>query len=198
MESPENSSPQETESSHEDTTTATTKAKIKNHPRRFTDDQIKSLESIFKKESKLDPRKKLQIARDLGLQPRQVAIWFQNKRARWKSKQIEQEYNVLRSNYDTLSLRFEDLKRENMSLEKQLRELSNLVKKSLEKVDSNDHRITEEIDHNDEKMIIGNSWEKREDQEFISWAEDEEELEISQTWHNLSSDVGLNSNWWES
>lgn len=85
----------------------------------------------------------------------------------------------------------------------QLRELSNVVK-NLENVDSSDHR-TEEIDHCDGKMVIGNSWEKREDQEFISWAEDEEEeLEISQTWCNLSSDVGLfdqssdNSNWWES
>lgn len=98
----------------------TTKGKMKNHPRRFSDDQIKSLESIFKKESKLDPRKKLQIARDVGLQPRQVGIWFQNKRARWKSKKIEQEYNLLRSNYDDLSLRFHDLKGENMSLEMQV------------------------------------------------------------------------------
>nr|GFB55335.1 homeobox-leucine zipper protein ATHB-12-like [Tanacetum cinerariifolium] len=42
--------------------------------RRFTNQQIKSLETIFQSESKLEPRKKLQLAKDLGLQPRQVAI----------------------------------------------------------------------------------------------------------------------------
>lgn len=120
MESPENSSPQESESAHEEKTPTTTKKKIKNHPRRFNDEQIKSLESIFKLETKLEPRKKLQIARDLGLQPRQVAIWFQNRRARWKSKQIEQEYKVLRSNYDILSMQFDELKREKQSLQMQV------------------------------------------------------------------------------
>ncbi|GKC75208.1 homeobox-leucine zipper protein ATHB-12-like protein [Tanacetum coccineum] len=50
--------------------------------RRFSDEQIKSLESLFKTENKLEPRKKLEMARELGLHPRQVAIWFQNRRAR--------------------------------------------------------------------------------------------------------------------
>ncbi|KAD3069035.1 hypothetical protein E3N88_36915 [Mikania micrantha] len=40
--------------------------------RRFTNQQIKSLETIFQTESKLEPRKKLQVAKDLGLQPRQL------------------------------------------------------------------------------------------------------------------------------
>lgn len=84
--------------------------------RRFTNQQIKSLETIFQSESKLEPRKKLQLAKDLGLQPRQVAIWFQNKRARWKSKQLERDYNMLRASYDSLSSRFDILTKENQSL----------------------------------------------------------------------------------
>ncbi|KAJ0779464.1 putative transcription factor homeobox-WOX family [Helianthus annuus] len=88
--------------------------------RRFTNQQIKSLETIFQFESKLEPRKKLQVAKDLGLQPRQVAIWFQNKRARWKSKQLERDYNVLKASYDSLSSSYDVLNRENQSLTQQV------------------------------------------------------------------------------
>ncbi|OMO97833.1 hypothetical protein COLO4_14344 [Corchorus olitorius] len=100
--------------------------KMKNK-RRFSDEQIRLLESIFESETKLEPRKKLQLARELGLQPRQVAIWFQNRRARWKSKQIEQDYRALRANYDNLASRFESLKNEKQALMLQLQNLSELL-----------------------------------------------------------------------
>uniref|UniRef100_A0A803L2D8 Homeobox-leucine zipper protein n=1 Tax=Chenopodium quinoa TaxID=63459 RepID=A0A803L2D8_CHEQI len=76
----------------------------------------------------LEPRKKVQVARELGLQPRQVAIWFQNKRARWKSKQIEKNYRVLKSNYDNLKVRLEGIKKERESLLEQ--ELRSLLERS--------------------------------------------------------------------
>lgn len=91
------------------------KKKNKN-TKRFSDEQIRSLESIFKLDTKLEPKKKIQLARELELQPRQVAIWFQNRRARWKSKQLEQEYRALKTNYDNLSSQFEFLKEEKESL----------------------------------------------------------------------------------
>ncbi|XP_027338900.1 homeobox-leucine zipper protein ATHB-12-like [Abrus precatorius] len=100
--------------------------KIENK-RRFSDEQIRSLECIFESESKLEPRKKMQLARDLGLQPRQVAIWFQNRRARWKSKRIEQEYRKLKDEYDNLASRFESLKEEKESLQQELHKLSDLM-----------------------------------------------------------------------
>lgn len=99
---------------------------------RFSDEQIKSLETIFESESNLDPRKKLQVARELGLQPRQVAIWFQNKRARYKSKQLEQDYGLLRGNYDSLAAQFESLKREKQNLQEQVEQLNDQMKKSRE------------------------------------------------------------------
>ncbi|GAB4861551.1 hypothetical protein Ancab_036743 [Ancistrocladus abbreviatus] len=104
------------------------KRKMKNK-KRFSDEQIRSLESIFQNESKLEPRKKVQLAKELGLQPRQVAIWFQNKRARWKSKQIERDYGILRANYNALASRYENLKKEKQSLVIQLQKLSNMVEK---------------------------------------------------------------------
>lgn len=96
--------------------------------RRFSDEQIKSLETMFGMETKLEPRKKLQLARELGLQPRQVAIWFQNKRARWKSKQLERDYSILKSNYDNLASQYESLKKEKQSLLVQLQKLNDMMK----------------------------------------------------------------------
>ncbi|GKE27057.1 leucine zipper, homeobox-associated, homeodomain-like protein [Tanacetum coccineum] len=55
-----------------------------------------ALEKSFEIGNKLEPDRKRQLARALGLQPRQVAIWFQNRRARWKTKQLEKDYNVLK------------------------------------------------------------------------------------------------------
>ncbi|XP_027335976.1 homeobox-leucine zipper protein ATHB-7-like [Abrus precatorius] len=112
--------------------TAMRKKKNNNNTRRFSDEQIKSLESMFETESRLEPRKKLQLARDLGLQPRQVAIWFQNKRARWKSKQLEREYSILQANYNNLASRFEALKKEKQTLLIQLQKLNDLIQKPLE------------------------------------------------------------------
>ncbi|CAN1170724.1 Homeobox-leucine zipper protein ATHB-7 [Linum perenne] len=98
--------------------------------RRFSDEQIRSLESFFESETKLEPRKKTLIARELGLQPRQVAIWFQNKRARWRSKQIEKDYKLLKANYDSLASRFESLQNERQSLLLQFESLTALVEKT--------------------------------------------------------------------
>jgi homeobox-leucine zipper protein len=88
--------------------------------KRFSEEQIKSLESMFATQTKLEPRQKLQLARDLSLQPRQVAIWFQNKRARWRSKQLEQDFAELREHYDDLHARVEALKQDKLTLAAQV------------------------------------------------------------------------------
>lgn len=96
--------------------------------KRFTDEQVKLLESMFKLGTKIEPREKLKLARELGLQPRQVAIWFQNKRARWKSKQLEHEYRLLQSKFDNLNMQFESLKTEKERLLIQVSYLISLAK----------------------------------------------------------------------
>ena len=91
--------------------------------RRFTEEQIRSLESMFQAHhAKLEPREKAELARQLGLQPRQVAIWFQNKRARWRSKQLEHDYAALRDKFDALHARVESLKQEKLALAAQVTE----------------------------------------------------------------------------
>ncbi|CAN6218023.1 unnamed protein product [Urochloa humidicola] len=70
--------------------------------RRLSTEQVRALERSFEVENKLEPERKARLARDLGLQPRQVAVWFQNRRARWKTKQLERDYAALRHSYDAL------------------------------------------------------------------------------------------------
>ncbi|CAH8326131.1 unnamed protein product [Eruca vesicaria subsp. sativa] len=108
------------------------KMKKSNNQKRFSEEQIKSLEVIFESETRLEPRKKVQVARELGLQPRQVAIWFQNKRARWKTKQLEKEYNILRANYNNLASQFDIMKKEKQALVSELQRLNEEVTKSKE------------------------------------------------------------------
>ncbi|KAJ7945965.1 Homeobox-leucine zipper protein [Quillaja saponaria] len=85
------------------------------HPekkRRLSADQVQSLEKSFELENKLEPERKTQLAKDIGLQPRQVAIWFQNRRARWKTKQLEKDYEALQASYTSLQANYENLLKE--------------------------------------------------------------------------------------
>lgn len=91
--------------------------------RRLSVDQVRALEKNFELENKLEPERKVSLAQELGLQPRQVAVWFQNRRARWKTKQLERDYALLKANYDGLKLNFESLQHENEALLKEIEEL---------------------------------------------------------------------------
>ncbi|KAH9328553.1 hypothetical protein KI387_000661, partial [Taxus chinensis] len=70
--------------------------------RRLSVEQVRSLERSFESENKLEPERKIKLAQELGLQPRQVAVWFQNRRARWKTKQLERDNDDLKENYDAV------------------------------------------------------------------------------------------------
>ncbi|KAB2617028.1 homeobox-leucine zipper protein ATHB-6-like [Pyrus ussuriensis x Pyrus communis] len=91
--------------------------------RRLNSEQVKALERNFDVENKLEPERKVKLAEELGLQPRQVAIWFQNRRARWKTKQLERDYSILKTDYDGLKLNFDSLERQNKALAEKLSQL---------------------------------------------------------------------------
>ncbi|KAK9145757.1 hypothetical protein Sjap_005660 [Stephania japonica] len=181
--------------------------------RRFSDEQIKSMESIFESQTKLEPRKKLQLARELGLQPRQIAIWFQNRRARWKSKQLEREYSVLKASYDSLADRFESLKKEKQSLITQLKKLNELQRKTREDDNGDDHKnqnysrsegysgAASDADKEEERPIF--EYLQTEEYDLMTMAEPTDEvLSSPETWCSLSSS-GLfdqsssSSEWWD-
>ncbi|KAL3813367.1 hypothetical protein ACJIZ3_014635 [Penstemon smallii] len=88
--------------------------------RRLNLEQVKALEKSFELGNKLEPERKIQLARALGLQPRQISIWFQNRRARWKTKQLEKDYDILKRQFEGLKADNNTLKSQNKNLQSQL------------------------------------------------------------------------------
>lgn len=82
--------------------------------------KVDLLEKSFEAENKLEPEQKNQLANKLGVQPRQVAIWFQNRRARWKTKQLERDYDILKSSYDSLLSNYDSVLKENEKLKSEV------------------------------------------------------------------------------
>ncbi|KAF5941934.1 hypothetical protein HYC85_019576 [Camellia sinensis] len=85
--------------------------------RRLNFEQVKTLEKNFELGNKLESERKMQLARALGLQPRQIAIWFQNRRARWKTKQLEKDYDVLKRQFDAIKADNDVLQSQNQKLQ---------------------------------------------------------------------------------
>ncbi|KAI3516398.1 hypothetical protein L1887_15313 [Cichorium endivia] len=105
--------------------------------RRLMAEQVQFLEKSFEVENKLEPERKIQLAKELNLQPRQVAIWFQNRRARYKTKQLEKDYDYLKSNYDKLKLDYDCLQKDNDKLKLEVQVLKEkLVERGKAKQDS--------------------------------------------------------------
>lgn len=86
---------------------------------RLTKPQYAMLEESFKHRSTLTPKQKQDLARELNLRPRQVEVWFQNRRARTKLKQTEVDCEFLKKCCETLT-------DENRRLQKELQELKAL------------------------------------------------------------------------
>ncbi|CAL0315169.1 unnamed protein product [Lupinus luteus] len=88
--------------------------------RRLNIEQVKTLEKSFELGNKLEPERKMHLARALGLQPRQIAIWFQNRRARWKTKQLEKDYDLLKRQYDAMKSDNDALQAQNQKLQTEI------------------------------------------------------------------------------
>ncbi|XP_042982479.1 homeobox-leucine zipper protein ATHB-13-like isoform X1 [Carya illinoinensis] len=93
--------------------------------RRLNMEQVKTLEKNFELGNKLEPERKMQLARALGLQPRQIAIWFQNRRARWKTKQLEKDYDLLKRQFEAVKADNDVLQAQNQKLQAEILALKN-------------------------------------------------------------------------
>ncbi|KAL9271072.1 Homeobox-leucine zipper protein HAT14-like protein [Drosera capensis] len=83
---------------------------------RLSKEQSAFLEESFKEHHTLNPKQKQALAKQLNLRPRQVEVWFQNRRARTKLKQTEVDCEYLKRCCETLT-------EENRRLQKELQEL---------------------------------------------------------------------------
>ncbi|WOK91686.1 homeobox-leucine zipper protein HAT9-like [Canna indica] len=83
---------------------------------RLTKEQSALLEDKFREHTTLSPKQKQSLAKQLKLRPRQVEVWFQNRRARTKLKKTEVELQILRKCCETLT-------EENRKLQRELQEL---------------------------------------------------------------------------
>ncbi|VAI55411.1 unnamed protein product [Triticum turgidum subsp. durum] len=70
---------------------------------RLTAEQAALLEKSFRSHNVLSHGEKQDLAGQLGLKPRQVEVWFQNRRARTKLKQTELDCELLRRWCERLS-----------------------------------------------------------------------------------------------
>ncbi|KAL6012378.1 hypothetical protein ACLOJK_002865 [Asimina triloba] len=97
--------------------------------RKLSAEQVSFLEMNFGNERKLESSRKLHLATELGLDPRQVAVWFQNRRARWRSKQLEEEYTKLKCAHEAVVIEKCQLEAEVLKLREQLSETEKEVRK---------------------------------------------------------------------
>ncbi|KAL2348904.1 hypothetical protein Fmac_002904 [Flemingia macrophylla] len=81
---------------------------------RHTARQIQEMEALFKECPHPDDKQRLKLSHELGLKPRQVKFWFQNRRTQMKAQQDRADNVILRAEN-------ESLKSENYRLQAALR-----------------------------------------------------------------------------
>ncbi|KAK7342704.1 hypothetical protein VNO80_25660 [Phaseolus coccineus] len=99
--------------------------RARHNKKRLTEEQVSILEKCFGSNMKLEPEQKFHLANQLGVPPRQVAIWYQNKRARWKTQSLEVDHGVLQA-------KLENVMAEKKQLEKDVERLKAELKKAQE------------------------------------------------------------------
>ncbi|KAJ8752539.1 hypothetical protein K2173_004827 [Erythroxylum novogranatense] len=76
--------------------------KRKKRYHRHTAYQIQRLDSLFKECPHPDEKQRLQLSRELGLSPRQIKFWFQNRRTQMKAQHERADNCALRAENDKI------------------------------------------------------------------------------------------------
>ncbi|KAK8622699.1 hypothetical protein V6N13_117604 [Hibiscus sabdariffa] len=147
----------------------------KHNKKRLTQEQVRLLERSFSADKKLEPELKLHLANQLGVPPRQVAIWYQNKRARWKTQSLELDHS-------TLQVKLENALSEKRRLEKDVKYLQEELRKAQEMMFAmNNQRDYQQQQHHQPLNFVScNSTGSSEEGGSSSFHEDHEVLKIDE------------------
>ncbi|XP_059284072.1 homeobox-leucine zipper protein ATHB-40-like [Lycium ferocissimum] len=99
--------------------------------RKLSEEQVNLLERSFVDEPKLETERKYRLASELGLDPQQVSVWFQNRRARWKNKKLEEEYSKLKSENESAIVEQFRLETEVLKMKERLSEAEKEIQRLL-------------------------------------------------------------------
>ncbi|XP_042490003.1 homeobox-leucine zipper protein ROC8-like isoform X2 [Macadamia integrifolia] len=69
---------------------------------RHTTRQIQQLEAVFKQHPHPDEKQRNQLSKDLGLEPRQIKFWFQNRRTQMKAQHDRADNSALKAENDKI------------------------------------------------------------------------------------------------
>ncbi|XVE65330.1 hypothetical protein DITRI_Ditri07aG0172500 [Diplodiscus trichospermus] len=73
---------------------------------RHTARQIQEMEAVFKECPHPDDKQRMKLSQELGLKPRQVKFWFQNRRTQMKAQQDRSDNVILRAENESLKNEF--------------------------------------------------------------------------------------------
>ncbi|EOY25185.1 hypothetical protein SCA6_005530 [Theobroma cacao] len=79
---------------------------------RHTARQIQEMEAVFKECPHPDDKQRMKLSQELGLKPRQVKFWFQNRRTQMKAQQDRSDNVILRAENESLKNEFYRLQAE--------------------------------------------------------------------------------------
>ncbi|XP_027355309.1 homeobox-leucine zipper protein ATHB-52 [Abrus precatorius] len=113
--------------------------RAKHNKKRLTEDQVAILENCFASNKKLEPEQKFQLANQLGVPPRKVAIWYQNKRARWKNQTLEVDHGVLQAKLENVMAEKEKLEKDVERLKEELKKAQEMLLSSNSNIKGGDH-----------------------------------------------------------
>ncbi|XP_022756982.1 homeobox-leucine zipper protein HDG5-like [Durio zibethinus] len=79
---------------------------------RHTARQIQEMEAVFNECPHPDDKQRMKLSQELGLKPRQVKFWFQNRRTQMKAQQDRSDNVILRAENESLKNEFYQLQAE--------------------------------------------------------------------------------------
>ncbi|XP_028792973.1 homeobox-leucine zipper protein ATHB-52-like [Neltuma alba] len=121
--------------------------------KRLTEDQAAILEKSFACRKKLEPEQKLQLSKQLGVPPRQIAVWYQNKRARWKTQSLEEDYGALQLKLENLMAEKKQLERDVERLKAELKEAKEMLLFMKGEAEAKTHSSFAEFSYNCEEVM---------------------------------------------